>query len=331
MLKRLCVSLSLVVAVACGGSKGTPTGPSGTLSLNGKVTDSSTSAPIAGASASIVSGPNTGKHVTTDASGSYSFTELQSSTYTVKVFAPSYASQSKNVTLTTNQTLDFALLYQPQPGGAVAFEVTGVGTDDDGKPVANAAVNFLFLVGLESYAQASGVTDGSGFYRVRFSAVLGALASGATAVATFVKPGYDGDTRWFRPTGHDTSQTLNFHTYRSRQISAGESIVVSIAPGDALCNFAIDAFDPDYVCRIVHVVAPSDGIMRLEVLATEGGAPPRLEVVIGAPGQPGYSLRVESPTSIPVTAGTEVPAMVEMRLPSTSSQTFTLKTSMRPQ
>jgi hypothetical protein len=330
MLKRLCVSASLVVAIGCGGSKGTSTAPSGTLSLSGKITDSYTSAPIAAATASIVAGPTAGKLVTTDASGSYSFTELPPSTYTVSVFANSYASQSKNVTLTTSQTLDFALVYQTQPGGAVAFEVTGVGTDDDGKPVANATVDFLFGVSLETFAEASSVTDGSGFYRVSFRAIPSVSASGTTAVADFVKSGYDTDTRRFRPTSLDASQTLNFHTYRSRQITAGESTVVTVAPGDAICDAAIDdgPGTQDYACRIVHVVAPRDAIMTLEALATAGGVPPRFEVRIGAPGTPGYSVRVENPTSIPVTAGTEVPAVVEMLAGSPNSQTFTLKTSM---
>jgi hypothetical protein len=104
--------------------------------------------------ASIVAGPNTGTLVTTDASGSYSLTELQPSTYTGSVFANSYATQSKNVTLTTSQSLDFALLYQSQPGAAVASEVTGVGTDDDGKPVPNATVDFVSVVSLETYGGA---------------------------------------------------------------------------------------------------------------------------------------------------------------------------------
>ena len=154
MLKRLCVSASLVVAIGCGGSKGTSTAPSGTLSISGTVTDSTTSAPIGAMTASIVAGPNTGTLVTTDASGSYSLTELQPSTYTGSVFANSYASQSKNVTLTTSQSLDFALLYQSQPGAAVASEVTGVGTDDDGKPVPNATVDFVSVVSLETYGGA---------------------------------------------------------------------------------------------------------------------------------------------------------------------------------
>jgi hypothetical protein len=40
--------------------------------------------------------------------------------------------------------------------------------------------------------------------------------------------------------------------------------------------------------------------------------------------------RFESPTSILVTAGTEVVAHVEMPVGSVTSQTFTLNTSLRP-
>jgi hypothetical protein len=51
--------------------------------------------------------------------------------------------------------------------------MTGVVTDDDGKPLANATVGFTVVAQRGSnYAHASGVTDGSGFYR--FAAVPGA-------------------------------------------------------------------------------------------------------------------------------------------------------------
>lgn len=73
--------LLLVLAPACGGSD-TPTGPSvnpppfpGNVVLTGKVTDRTTSAPLAGAIV-VFSEPHPSPRATTDTSGSYSLTGL---------------------------------------------------------------------------------------------------------------------------------------------------------------------------------------------------------------------------------------------------------------
>ena len=109
--------------------------------------------------------------------------------------------------------------------------------------------------------------------------------------------------------------------------------MVTVAPDDTLCvNNSQDfpGLGQDYVCRSVRVVAPSDGIMTLEALPTQGGAHPPLEVeTVGV--SPCCSERMANPTSIQVTAGTEVVVHVEMLLGSTTSQSFTLNTSMARQ
>jgi hypothetical protein len=105
---------------------------------------------------------------------------------------------------------------------------------------------------------------------------------------------------------------------------------VTVAPEDTLCvNNVQDSpgLGQDYVCRSVRVVAPSDGIMTLEAVSTQGGAHPPLEVeAVGV--SPCCSERMGNPTSIQVTAGTEIVVNVEMVLGSTTSQSFTLNTAM---
>jgi hypothetical protein len=83
------------------------------------------------------------------------------------------------------------------------------------------------------------------------------------------------------------------------------------------------------VCRIVRVI-PARGMMTLEAVPTAGGAHPPL-VVLVIQGNRLLLERLGNPVSIPVTAGTEVIAHVEMVAASTTSQTFTLTTSMTPQ
>jgi hypothetical protein len=76
-----------------------------TFSLSGRVTEFGTSHGISAATVFIGDGPNAGKSTTTNASGTYSFTELQQSSFTVNVSATNYISESRVVTLTSNQTL----------------------------------------------------------------------------------------------------------------------------------------------------------------------------------------------------------------------------------
>jgi hypothetical protein len=100
-------------------------------------------------------------------------------------------------------------------------------------------------------------------------------------------------------------------------------------PDDTLCvNNAQDTpgLGPDYVCRSVRIVAPSDGIMTVEALSTQGGAHPPLELET-VNVSPCCSERIANPTSIQVTAGTEVVARVEI-VSGSAGQSFTLKTSM---
>lgn len=212
----------------------------------------------------------------------------------------------------------------------MAFELTGTAADDDGTPVANADLTVEFVVSDAPgtyFSRVSGVTDGEGFYRIGFSAVPNTLAHGSTALTYLSKSGYDRDIQWVRAT------TQNFRLYRSKRITAGESTVVTVAPDDALCHNNVQDYPglgQDYVCRSVRIVAPTDGIMTVEALPTQGGAHPPLEVeTVGV--SPCCSERMGNPTSIPVTAGTEVVANIEIFWGSTASQSFTLTTSMAGQ
>jgi hypothetical protein len=108
---------------------------------------------------------------------------------------------------------------------------------------------------------------------------------------------------------------------------------VSVAPDDTLCvNNVLDTpgLGQDYVCRSVRIVAPSDGILAVDVLSTHEGSRPLLEVETVGPG-PCCAERIENPTSIQVTTGTEVAANIGIVSGSTTSQSFTLNTSMRSQ
>lgn len=164
MLKRSFAFGVLLTAVACGSTNNTTTSPSPappvtaatTFTLSGPVTDSSTARPISGATVVIADGPNAGRGATTDGAGNYSFTGLQQSGFTVSVSAANYVSQSKGVTLTSNQALAFQLTR-------LTFAVSGTVTDGtSGLTVPNIVVQFVDGANAGKLA----TTDGVGSYNI---------------------------------------------------------------------------------------------------------------------------------------------------------------------
>jgi hypothetical protein len=122
-----------------------------------------------------------------------------------------------------------------------------------------------------------------------------------------------------------TSSSLveNFRLRGIQLITAGDSLVLSIAPDDGECSN--DAFDGP--CRIVRVAAPADGTMTVEVLSTQPGAAPPQVGVCCVSGNERYG----DPVTLPVTART---AYYEVQIVPTQSITTTqsvrLKTSFAP-
>ena len=82
------------------------------------------------------------------------------------------------------------------------------------------------------------------------------------------------------------------------------------------------------MCRSVSIVAPAGGVITVEALPADGGARPSLEVEIVSGGGPCCSERMGNPTSISVTAGTEIVANVEIAWGSPTSQSFVLNTTL---
>lgn len=122
MRQTLLVVLALVSSVSCGdgGSASpsiptpvgsTPIPPSGTLTLAGTVTETAPTAStrIAGATITVVEGPNAGRSATSDANGTFQLATLQSGTFTIRVRAADYVERSQSVTLTADQTVTIEL------------------------------------------------------------------------------------------------------------------------------------------------------------------------------------------------------------------------------
>jgi hypothetical protein len=163
----------------------TPSTPPVTFSLNGQVTDSATGAGIPGATVSIVDGPHAGKSARTDGSGNYGFTDLEQSRFTVNVSASNYGSQSKSVTLTSNQTLPFQLTRQvttpPPPAGATVIGFNGLTAD--GASVTNYTESG-FTVSAASGPWVAGTTFGHPAPFIQFYASPGTTVTGEVRVTS---------------------------------------------------------------------------------------------------------------------------------------------------
>lgn len=216
----------------------------------------------------------------------------------------------------------------PTPGPTLATSsVIGQVTDaTTSAPISGVTVVF-------SYPATYATTDDSGDYRIDLvpgpgqgpgpgvGVIVWASDRGPDAPAS-QKDTYEPDFRNYE------SSIQNFHLYPVQRVAAGDSAMVTVTPEDTLCINNLQDSPPWPVCRSVRVVAPTDGIITLEALSTSSGVHPPLEVeTVGV--SPCCSERMGNPTSIQVTAGTEVKVRIE--LPSSTSQTFTLKTGMTRQ
>jgi hypothetical protein len=198
----------------------------------------------------------------------------------------------------------------PSPTPSPTTVLTGQVTDRvTSAPMSGANV-------VASYPTLYGTTDSLGNYSL---SDLPAWFAHVWATAV----NYEDDVQKYR------SAVQNFRLYPIQRITAGDSTVVTVAPDDPLCNNDISSpgWGVDYVCRIVRIVAPTNGVLRVEALPIAGGARPPLVVEIHS-GNRLIAAVLENPTLIEVTAGIEVMAHVEMDPGSTTRQSFTLTTSM---
>jgi hypothetical protein len=274
---------------------------------------------------SVVDGPDAGRVEVTDRIGRYRLTGLKGGEFTVTASAPDHAPDTSRVVLASNQALDFELRHS-----GVTYDVQGRVEDEDGRPLPAATVRFYYASPLQSsrYVEASATTDSAGWYRVAFTAVPGGYA-GSVAFARTTKDGHEADNRWFQGAAQAPG-TLDFHLYRVRYITAGESLAVTIAAGDSLCyNNVRDSpgIGPDQICRTVRIVPRADGVLRVEATSTSNGMHPNLAIeTLNASGE----WRFENPSSFPATAGTQVMVNIELPAGSLDRESYLLTSAMAP-
>lgn len=208
----------------------------------------------------------------------------------------------------------------PAPSSGETFEVSGVVTDDQGAPVAGAAVTMAYwLAG--RIGRPSVLTDASGGYAITFSSNPWMSTNGRGAArAEVVAAGYD----WYWRTVVASSSPIveSFRLHRIKRITAGDSIVVSVTPENGECLGWL--YGP---CGRVSVAALADGRLTIEGdLMEEHASLPELQVCCVSGNE-----RYGNPVTIPVTAGTEVDVEVGQTAAGVvAGQTVMVKTSLQP-
>lgn len=122
--------------------------------------------------------------------------------------------------------------------------MTGVVTDDEGTPVPGAKVTVILDVDASYGAEPWVFTDPSGSYEVDFIGVPGSNRgpAGTEEAVAFVQveaAGYGRLARYLLGTTRDLVENCRVH--HIKRITAGESVVLTIAPDDGVC--AIDTGD----------------------------------------------------------------------------------------
>ena len=209
----------------------------------------------------------------------------------------------------------------PPPQPAIRLEMNGMVTDEEGAPISGATVTAL----VDPYTGPSVVTDGSGRYSIQFVSTRGANGGppgteSAVAMALVEAAGYEWYMRYVVAPTEEVRE--NFRLLRIRRIAAGQSAAVTVTPEDRVCG---GDWSPgrETICAAIRVVSPTDGILTVQALPSDGGpALASLEVFTSTSGGTG------NPVSIPVFAGTEYQAVLALPWGLTASRSFVVETSV---
>ena len=212
------------------------------------------------------------------------------------------------------------------PTDSEQFEVSGIVTNDRGNPVAGAVVTMAHYNGGVIHWPST-VADTSGAYRISFSGeVLRRTVDRFVARAEVVAEGHE--LSWYSVTQPLTSTGPhkligNFRLYPIKRVRAGDSAEVTFPSDVGECTGWVAER-----CGVVRVTIPSTGTLTVEVTPTDQ-----------SPGQPTLEICCVSGNEIygnPLTLtldglrGSELAVYIGLRRGSTVSESFVVKTALRP-
>lgn len=154
----------------------------------------------------------------------------------------------------------------PAPAGPTRpVRISGMATDDDGAPVADATIEVTVDDGPTIEQKLYATTNLTGFYEL----TADVLATGFPSFG-FIKADSPGRERYFAYLFRNQTVTQDVRLYRITRIAAGESTRVTIRPGDSTCGHG-----DELTCRIVRVSIPTAGrlAMACEPTGDDNGGP----------------------------------------------------------
>ena len=144
-LRRAMGAAAVVVCTlvtSCGGGNGAPTSPTPTpnnpppptaptWSLTGRLLNDDDNSPLKGGRIEVLDGPDAGRSTQTGDDGTFRIEGLREGQISVRASAQDFESQTRQITLTSNQVAEFELRRAPRPGraltGSILDGLTGSG------------------------------------------------------------------------------------------------------------------------------------------------------------------------------------------------------------
>jgi len=204
------------------------------------------------------------------------------------------------------------------------FEVSGVVSDDAGRPLQGITVTMRYWLG--GFIQhPAALTDAAGAYKIAFTANPwneGSSGRRGAARAELIADGYE----WYFRTVFATGPQLveNFRLHPLQQIAPGESVVLLMAPDDGMCVTEL-SWTLATVCRTVRVRAQANGSMTVQAISQGDAGQPLVSVCCVSGDDRGGN-----PVTLPVTAATEFTVEVGLSGGFTTTQSVVVKTSFDP-
>ncbi len=198
-----------------------------------------------------------------------------------------------NTTITaTSDGQSAAQLVQVVALNLTSYQLSVVVKDDAGNPVPGVGVVNVYygarpddcsVCNVPYGGFVHGTTDAAGSFTGHFIADpegLDSWAFGDHAYAYVVaaRPGYETDRRFVF--GQTTSFTQPVHLRAIQQVTAGDSVALTIASTDPVYQ-ELDtspAEDGTFICRAFLLVAPAAGVLTVTASATGSGAAPLVEL-----------------------------------------------------